>query len=204
MKDIRGFLFYRLRFSLLKINLILSTIFTMISFFLKGVKLGKKCRFYGLLISFRMEDSRIEIGDGCSFRSNFVSNLVGMNRKCIITTLSRNAVVSIGNNSGFSGTVIAAAGSIKIGNNVLCGANTTITDFDWHGIMPDKRRNPEKPVPVNIEDNVWIGLNCLILKGVTIGRNSVIGANSVVTKDIPENVVAAGNPCRIIKKIGAI
>ncbi|MFO7810016.1 MAG: DapH/DapD/GlmU-related protein, partial [Candidatus Delongbacteria bacterium] len=139
-----------------------------------------------------------------SFRSDFTSNLVGINRKCIITTLRRDAIIRIGSSSGFSGTVIAAAGSIKIGKNVLCGANTVITDYDWHGIEPDKRNKAADPQPVVIGDNVWLGLNSVVLKGVTVGKNSVIGANSVVTRDIPKNVVAAGNPCRVIKEINSV
>jgi acetyltransferase-like isoleucine patch superfamily enzyme len=54
---------------------------------------------------------------------------------------------------------------------------------------------------VVIGDNVWLGVNSVVLKGVTIGKNSVIGANSVVTRDIPPNVIAAGNPCKVIKQI---
>ena len=65
--------------------------------------------------------------------------------------------------------------------------------------MDDPRSGKCKPII--IEDNVWLGINSSVLKGVTIGKNSVIGAGSVVTKNIPANVIAAGNPCRVIKKI---
>lgn len=172
-----------------------------ISFITRGIKSGKNIKFYGMPVAIRMVDSKIVIGDNCRFRSDFKSNLVGINRKCIISTLRKNAEIKIGSGSGFSGTVIAAAGSITIGKNVLCGANTTITDFDWHGIDPDKRNVAADPKPIIIEDNVWLGLNSVVLKGVTIGKNSVIGANSVVTKDIPSNVIAAGNPCKAIKEL---
>jgi acetyltransferase-like isoleucine patch superfamily enzyme len=172
-----------------------------VALLLRGVDCGKGLKCYGLPVMIRMVNSRIRIGKNCSFRSDFTSNLVGINRKCVITTLRRGAEVTIGNNCGFSGTVIASAGSISIGKNVLCGANTTITDYDWHGVAPDSRNKPADPKPVTIEDNVWLGLNSVVLKGVTIGKNSVIGANSVVTKNIPENVIAAGNPCRVIKQI---
>ncbi len=203
MKDIRGYIFVRLRFIRLNIYRIFCSIWMKISLYLRGVGCVKGIKCYGLPVVIRMVDSRIKIGKNCSFRSDFSSNLVGINRKCIVTTLRKNAEVLIGDNSGFSGTVIAAAGSIKIGKNVLCGANTTITDYDWHGIDPDKRNKAADPKPVVIEDNVWLGLNSVVLKGVTIGKNSVIGANSVVTKDIPENVIAAGNPCRVIREIKA-
>jgi len=82
------------------------------------------------------------------------------------------------------------------GNNVLCGANVTITDFDWHS-----SRYASESRPVIIHDNVWLGLNVTVLKGVEIGGNSIIGANSLVVTSIPANVIAAGNPCKVIKSI---
>lgn len=75
--------------------------------------------------------------------------------------------------------------------------NTLITDSDWH--LDDPRSG--KPKAVTIGDNVWLGEGAKILKGVTIGENSVIGAGAVVTKSIPANVIAAGNPCKVIKQI---
>ncbi|MBC8035153.1 MAG: acyltransferase [Chitinophagaceae bacterium] len=117
----------------------------------------------------------------------------------MISTLGSpfSARITIGESCGFSGTVIGAFRSITIGNNVRCGANTLITDSDWHA---DDLRSGE-PASVEIEDNVWLGVNSVVLKGVTIGANTIIGANSVVTRSIPSNVVAAGNPCRIIREL---
>jgi carbonic anhydrase/acetyltransferase-like protein (isoleucine patch superfamily) len=172
-----------------------------ILFYLKvktmGIKVGNNNRAYKLPIINRRPMSKIFIGDNCVFRSAEYSNLIGVNRKCIIVTHSSDAQLIIGDNCGFSGTVIGAFLKIRIGHNVRCGSNTLITDSDWHN---DDYRVGE-PVPVEIEDNVWLGLNSIVLKGVTIGRNSIIGANSVVTKNIPENVIAAGNPCKVISHI---
>ena len=84
-----------------------------------------------------------------------------------------------------------------IGNNVKVGANTVITDTDWH--YEDTRSG--RDADVYIGDNVWLGYGVVVLKGVTIGENSVIGARSVVTHDIPANVIAAGNPCKVIREI---
>lgn len=78
------------------------------------------------------------------------------------------------------------------------GANCLIMDGDAH--FEDPRTSPAKPIV--IEDNVFIGANCVIRKGVTIGENTVIGMNSVVTKDIPANCVAVGSPCKVIRQNG--
>lgn len=164
-----------------------------------GIKLGKNISFYGKCQFYRFPGSKIEIGDNCQFRSRKNSNLIGIDRPCSISTLKSkyHASIEIGNNCGFSGTVIGAFKKIKIGNNVRCGANTLITDSDWHS---DDPRSGE-PAEVIIKDNVWLGLNTIVLKGVSIGENTLIGANSVVTRSIPANVVAAGNPCKVVKEL---
>ncbi|EPE2067063.1 sugar O-acetyltransferase [Vibrio vulnificus] len=91
---------------------------------------------------------------------------------------------------------------IYIGNSVMIAPNVTIATAG-HPIDPELRRKVAQfNIPVHIKDNVWIGANSVVLPGVTIGENSVIGAGSVVTKDIPANVVAVGNPCRVLRPIG--
>jgi acetyltransferase-like isoleucine patch superfamily enzyme len=179
-----------------------STLIMKIEMLLKKIAFGESIKFWGRAYFLRYPGSVITIGNSVAFRSDKYSNLIGVNRKCIIATHSNNAIIFIGNNCGLSGTVLGAKEKILIGNNVLCGANTLITDFDWHGIQPDKRRcSTGDSKQIVIGDNVFIGYGTVILKGVTIGNNSVIGANSVVTKNIPENVIAAGNPCKVIKNL---
>ena len=90
-------------------------------------------------------------------------------------------------------------GGIEIGDGTMFGFNVSITTLN-HELDPKKRCNAI-PKPVKIGKKVWIGANCTILPGVTIGDNSVIGAGSVVTKDIPKNAVAVGNPAEVIKSI---
>lgn len=157
----------------------------------------RKCKFYGLTYLHKSNHSSIKIGRECVFRSRKTSNLIGVNRPCILSTLDKGAEIIIGNNCGFSGTVIGSFLKIELEDNVRCGANTLITDSDWHN---DDYRS-RKPAAILIEKNVWLGEGVKILKGVTIGENSVIGAGSVVTKNIPANVIAAGNPCKVIKNI---
>lgn len=165
-----------------------------------GVKLGKNCRFLGKTYFRTIPNTNIQIGDHCRFNSNRQASTLH-NRTCSIFTNRSNfeAQIEIGNNCGFSGTVIGAFRSIVIGNNVMCGANTFIFDGDFH--LNDPRVG--EPKPIIIEDNVWLGMNTIVMKGVSIGKNTVIGANSVVVKDIPANVIAAGNPCRVIKPLPA-
>ena len=91
---------------------------------------------------------------------------------------------------------------IYIGDCVMIGPNVTIATAA-HPIEPELRRQAAQfNVPVRIGHNVWIGANSVVLPGVTIGDNSVIGAGSVITRDIPANVVAVGNPCRVLREIG--
>lgn len=89
---------------------------------------------------------------------------------------------------------------ITIGKNVLIGPNVTLCTTG-HPIHPKHRAGGMYSLPVTVEDNVWLGANVVVLPGVTIGENSVIGAGSVVTKDIPANVVAFGSPCKVYREI---
>ena len=162
-----------------------------------GVKLGRHISFEGKCHFYRFPKSQILIGDGCTFLSKPFSNRIGINRACMISTQTANAKIEIGDNCGFSGTGIGAFKYIKLGRSVRCGANTLITDADWH--LDDPRSG--EPADVIIEDYVWLGEGVKVLKGVRIGKNSVIGAGSVVTKNIPEGVVAAGNPCVEVKNL---
>ena len=90
-------------------------------------------------------------------------------------------------------------GGIEIGDGSLIGHNTTIATLN-HDFNPSKRQNLT-PNPVKIGKNVWIGSDCTILPGVTIGDGAIVGAGSVVTKSIPANTIAVGNPARVIKEI---
>ena len=97
--------------------------------------------------------------------------------------------------------IILDVAKVKIGDNAQIAPNVSIYTAG-HPIHPDSRNSGyEYGIDVTIGDNVWIGGNACIMPGVTIGNNVVIGAGSVVTKDLPDNVIAAGNPCRIIREI---
>lgn len=129
------------------------------------------------------------------------SNHAGINRACMLSTLLPDASPTIGSTCGFSGTVVAAAESIVIGDRVLCGVNSTITDTDWHGVYPADRRAVGRSASVSIQDDVWIGMGAVVLKGVTIGHGSVVAAGSVVTRSLPPLVIAGGNPARVVREL---
>ncbi len=162
-----------------------------------GVNLGKNCRFKGWTSFFRSRGSFINISNNCSFNSSPYTNHIGLNHPCIICTHSNKAIIEIGDNTGMSSTTINCWNKITIGENVRIGANCIIMDGDFH--TDDIRSG--SPNPINICDKVWLGANVVVMKGVTIGENTIIGINSVVTRDIPSNCVAAGNPCKVIRPL---
>lgn len=126
------------------------------------------------------------------------------NTYCYIEARNPISVISIGNGVYLNNNscLISEGTGIFLGDNVLAGPNFTVFDSDFHTIDPLKRMNGiPKTSEVKISDNVFIGSNVTVLKGVIIGENSVIASNSVVTKSIPPNVIAAGNPCMVLKEI---
>lgn len=194
--------FNRLRLIKLSTRAWISTKFIYVYAGLYGINLGAGCKFWKKTTFYKEPGATISIGKNCFFRSDQDSNLIGVNHRCIISAHSATAVIKIGNNCGFSGSSIGAKESIEIGDNVLVGANSIITDFDWHSLDPYDRFDKTMIISkkVVIEDNVWIGANCLVLKGVRIGKNTVVGAGSVVTRDLPQDSICGGNPCRVLKK----
>lgn len=131
-----------------------------------------------------------EIGEGCYIEPPLHANWAG-------------AHVHFGNNvyANFNLTLVDDT-DIYVGDKVMFAPNVTVATAG-HPINPELRYQAmQYNIPVHIGNNVWIGANAVVLPGVTIGDNSVIGAGSVVTKDIPPNVVAVGNPCRVIREIG--
>ncbi len=98
------------------------------------------------------------------------------------------------------GVRISAATAITIGDSCMVASSVYITDADWHGLY-DRTDYIGKTAPICIGNNVWIGDSAIVCKGVTIGDNSIIGAGSVVTRDIPPNTIAAGNPAVPVKEL---
>ena len=159
---------------------------------------------FGLSVA---KNSVMTIGKNLSITSGENYNPLARNIQCNIT-LNRGAILTIGDNVGISCSSIWAHKKITIGNNVNIGADCIIMDSDAHSLNYRDRRDSLGMDKVNkidkaitIEDDVLIGTRSIIMKGVTIGARSIIGAGSVVVKSIPSDCIAAGNPAKIIKHL---
>ena len=149
------------------------------------------------------ENSQLIISDNVIFRNKTIYNFVGIGKESSIYVNS-NAILEIGKNSGFSSVSIYCANEIKIGEYCSIGGNTSIWDTDFHPLDWELRRRTfdgTKTAPICIGNDVFIGAHCLILKGVTIGDRSILGAGSVLTKNVNSDCVYAGNPAKLIRNI---
>lgn len=203
--DWNGRLWNKARKIRLSYNKMFYSIWNKLNLKTKKIIFAKGIVFYGVTYFYRAPYSYIELGRNIEFRSDKTSNLIGINKGCLIATLQKGAIIKIGNDSGLSGATIGAANKVVIGSNVLIGANSLITDTNWHNIDPLLRHtNDPAPGEVHIGNNVFIGYGSIILKNVTIGENSVIGAGSVVNKNIPANVIATGSPCIVVRSLKSV
>ncbi|WP_045412635.1 DapH/DapD/GlmU-related protein [Vibrio owensii] len=148
----------------------------------------------------------IEFGVGCYIESTDLPAFPSGPTKltCVAINNSNYGLIKIGDNCVLQGTSICSYESVSIGDRVIFGPNVVIMDCSGHAI--EQRGNSTelerlKIAPVRIGDDVWIGYGVIILPGVSIGSRTVIGAGSVVCKDIPDDCVAAGNPCIVKNKI---
>jgi maltose O-acetyltransferase len=145
---------------------------------------------------------RIILGEGVQFgwvnSPNFYAGY------CHVEVAAEAATIEIGDRTEFNNDLFikCEGAGIKIGADGLFGADVEIFDSDFHDLHPERRTNgDQRMLPVEIGDNVYVGMGARILKGAKIGSDSVIGAGSVVTGTIPAGVVAAGNPCRVIREL---
>lgn len=187
--------------------IIIKPIFTPLAkmlLYLNGATIKNGLNVLGFLQVEVTRRGKLTIGENLSVNSGNNYNVIGRQQKTIFWV---EGDLIIGNNVGISATAIICNHKISIGNNVTIGGNTVIYDTDFHNIDPlirnDKTIDKQSAIklPVLIEDNVFIGAHATILKGVTIGKNSVIGACSVVSKSVPANEIWAGNPAKYIKTI---
>lgn len=158
------------------------------------------------------------IGEGCVFINPRQVEIIGPNirigrnvhinaeptrpsRLCVWFAGERVGSITLGDNVLVSPAArIISSMAISIGSNAMLASDVYISDSDWHGIY-DRTTEAGQAAAIDIGENVWIGFGAIVCKGVTIGANSIVGAGSVVTKDIPANVIAAGNPCRVVREL---
>lgn len=172
----------------------------------QGCPYGKRFRTNGPCFFKARREGSIRIGNFVSLAAGWRHNRAGLTNPIRLQTLG-DGEITIGDHSGCSGVILSSRSAIHIGNHVRIGANVRIFDHDFHSLDPYIRQNPKqdqencKSAPIIIEDNVLIGTNSIILKGVTIGSKAIIGAGSVVTlKQIPAGAVVAGNPAKIVRQ----
>lgn len=181
------FIFYRLRF-----------------FFHPALHLMQCPRFIGFASLSIDPRAQVCFGKKVRINSGAILNPVGGEGLTIIR-VAKNGELTIGENSGISNSTLVCLQHLHIGRNVLIGGGCLIADTDFHAIRPEDRVGgrhvPPVCKPVLIGNDVFIGARCIILKGVSIGDGAVVGAGSVVTKNIPKREIWAGNPAR---KIGAL
>lgn len=145
---------------------------------------------------------KIILGNNTVFNSSPSANPIGGDVRMVFNT-KPNSIIEIGNHTGISNSTIICHEKITIGSYVKIGGSVKIYDTDFHSLNADLRMNVKTDIPITkpiiIKDFAFIGAHSIILKGVTIGQKSIIGAGSVVTKSIPDGEIWAGNPAKFIK-----
>ena len=166
-----------------------------------GIKYGMGFQSCGR-ITFVFFSGHMQIGDNVYINSKRIADPIGGQDRTIIQL--NNGNIRIGNRVGISNAAICSSNSITIEDDVCIGAGCKIYDTDFHSAIAEYRlqgNSHVKTAPVLIKEKAFIGGHSIILKGVTIGKGAVVGAGSVVTSDIPDGEIWAGNPARFIKKV---
>lgn len=177
--------------------------------FLKGHGVDTELGYvtlFGKPIIHKEPGSIIRMGKNVVLVSESETNMAGINHPVIIATYSKGAEVLLEDNVGMSGVSINCVSRCVFKEGVMLGANVNVWDTDFHPVDPINRLNQNsiedaQTSPIILERNVWIGANTTILKGVTIGENTVVGTMSLVNKDLLSNAVYAGIPAKKIKDL---
>ena len=180
----------------------LNRLLNRIQFLIFPTKTGRNLTINGTV--YRRGRGMLTIGDRVTINSSKRSNLLG-GKDYTTLCVQGGAELTIGNDVGISNATLICCQQITIGDHAMLGGDCKLYDSDFHALDPNLRGNGEldvaKTAPIIIDENAFIGAHCIILKGVHIGKCSVVGAGSVVTKDIPAGEVWAGNPARFIRKL---
>ena len=172
--------------------------------FVNSVQVGDSCRFRGRIYFRNLgRKGSIRIGNHVNINSSMKADPIGGQTRTILYVRKQGSI-NICDGVGLSNTAIVSESAVTIGEFSNIGGGTKIYDTDFHSIRPAERLNGDtnvKSAPITIGKQVFIGGHCIILKGVTIGDGAVVGAGSVVTKDIPAGEIWAGNPAKCIGKV---
>lgn len=166
-----------------------------------SVECGRNFKCKGRLII--QGHGTYQFGDNLTIYSKETVNPIGGNRT-VFQTIAGGEII-IGNNVGMSHAIFCSRAKIQVEDYVLIGSGVKIFDHDFHSLCYDTRIKGEdtdvRMGPILIKEGAFIGAHVIVLKGVTVGKYSVIGAGSVVTKDIPDREVWGGNPARYIRSL---
>jgi len=213
-KKVRGWnnlLYSAWDIALISLDAQISTVRSKLSLSVQSCPYGKKFATSGLCsFKARTRDS-IEIGNNVRLLAGWRSNRVGLKRMLLLQTFDEGQI-SIGDQSGCSSVVISSRSRISIGKHVNVGGNAVLIDHDFHALDPLERRLPAneqeasvRTSPIEIGDDVFIGTNSIILKGVSLGARSIVAAGSVVFKgEYPPDSLLQGNPATVVKRGGKI
>ena len=196
-RDVRFFIYLKYSLLLGKISIIIHKFF-----FRRRFKIVSPFKVWGQIRFLIEGEGSITIGKDFHAVSSRKRSFITLFTPCQFTVVG-NAQIILGDHVGLNGTTISSRCKVSIGDYTMIGPNTIITDNDGHQAWPPRDRWTTQGIPaeVVIENDVWIGMNCIILKGVKIGRGSIIAAGSVVTKNVDSNSVYAGNPAKKIKNL---
>ena len=205
MVSLLRFVYSAFKFCYFKISLMYSKLMTSAKFTLNAVQYQSDFTAYGIPIIYVKKNGYFSIGSNFIFNSGIYYNMIGRQQKCYFIVYEEGKL-HIGNNVSMSSTAIVCYKSITIGDNVKIGGNVVIYDTDFHSLNHEERNHlPEiynaQKKEVLIKSGAFIGAHSTILKGVVVGENSIIGSGSVVTKNVPDNQVWAGNPAKFIREI---
>lgn len=183
---------------------IINHICTSIHFVGNGVKY-KNFTSRGIPYVMVARGGEMEIGENFAMNNGISNNPIGCPQPCTFF-VDKGCKITIGANVGISQTALIALADITIGSNVKIGGGTSLYTSDFHSLDAKTRASLEdmkhrKSAPIIVCDNAFVGARCIILKGVTIGECAIIGAGSVVTKDVPAGEIWAGNPAKFLKKV---
>lgn len=188
------------------IRLLLSLLWTVYLSRRKGIEINKETIvYYKSRIVNICKQGGIKIGVSCRIGTSSRGYHSGMPFYTTILNDGVNSNISVGNNCRINGAYIHAQKEIEIGNNCVIAAGVSIMDSNGHEVISsDRTQGRDIPQAIKVGNNVWIGLNSIILKNTLIGDNCIVAAGSVVKGEFPENSLIMGNPAKIVKTLDII